>query len=39
MKIPPYICKTIERGNDSDTTLDCFYILFYKKLGRIKTFY
>ena len=30
----PYICKTIERGNDLDTTFN----YFIKKLGEIKTF-
>jgi hypothetical protein len=39
MKITPYICKTIETGNDLDTSLNFFYKVFYKKFGRIKTFY
>ena len=29
MKISPYICKTIGRGNDLDTTFNYFY-KFYK---------
>lgn len=38
MKIPPYICITIERGNDLDTTFNCFFTNFRKKLGKLKTF-
>jgi hypothetical protein len=29
LKTLPYICITIERGNDLDTTFNCFY-KFYK---------
>lgn len=38
MEMSPYICRTIERGNDLDTTLNFFTKYFRKNLVELKLF-